>query len=164
MQDLIEKGSNLIDRAIFKASKLAQNKLAVGLIAALFFGSIFSAAVSTPATQAQNSTPTDFGVGQIDNSTQLGDRNLIDTVSQIINVALGLLGIVAVVVILIGGFKWMTASGNEEQVDEARDVIFQGIIGLAIVLSAWAITRFVISNLSEATGSGTGSDGGFNTN
>jgi len=63
--------------------------------------------------------------------------------------------VVAVVIILIGGFKWMTAGGNDDQVGEARKWIFSGIIGLAIILSAWAIAIFVLDKLSDATGSGT---------
>ena len=84
----------------------------------------------------------------------VGEGGLIGTVTSIINVALGLLGIVAVVIILIGGFKWMTGGGNEDKVAEARKLIFAGIIGLAIILSAWAIAKFVIESLQTATGSG----------
>ena len=45
----------------------------------------------------------------------------------------------------------MTAGGNDEKVAEARKWIFSGIIGLAIVLSAWAIARFVLKQLATAT-------------
>lgn len=78
-------------------------------------------------------------------------QTLPTTVAKIINVALSLLGIVAVVIILIGGFKWMTAGGNEEKVGEARKLILAGIVGLAIILSAFAIAKFVISALVKAT-------------
>lgn len=84
----------------------------------------------------------------------LGNKDLRQTIGNIINVALSLLGVVAVVIILAGGFKWMTAGGSEDKVAEARRLIFQGIIGLAIILSAWAISLFVINALSQATGSG----------
>ena len=57
----------------------------------------------------------------------------------------------SVVIVLIGGFRWMTAGGNDEKVAEARKWIFSGIIGLAIVLSAWAIARFVLKQLATAT-------------
>ena len=86
----------------------------------------------------------------------LGTKDLRITVAQIIRVAMGLLGIVAVVIVLIGGFTWMTAGGNEEKVGEAKKWIFAGIIGLAIILSAYAIANFVISKLVEATTQGTG--------
>ena|SRR3989338_2749690 len=73
-------------------------------------------------------------------------------VANIIRIALGLLGIVAVVIILIGGFTWMTAGGSEEKVEKAKQWIGYGIVGLAIILAAYAIATFVISSLLQATG------------
>lgn len=83
--------------------------------------------------------------------TGLGSQDVRQTISKIINVALGLLGIVAVVIMLIGGFEWMTAGGNEEKVTSAKQRIFMGILGLAIILSAYAIARFVLEQLYIAT-------------
>ncbi len=110
-----------------------------------------------PCTADLDCKPADFGSKDVANglSGSLGNESLIKTATRIINVALGLLGVIAVVIILIGGFKWMTAGGNEDKVAEARKMIFAGIIGLAIILSAWAIAKFVIQSLSQATGSGT---------
>lgn len=109
-------------------------------------------------TTGSGATPAvnDFGLGNVQTGLggSLGNGGLIQTIAQIINVALGLLGIVAVVIILIGGFRWMTAAGREDQIDGAKKTIFAGIIGLAIILSAWAIATFVITSLSSATGSG----------
>ena len=99
------------------------------------------------AALAQN---LDLGI-EYGTATGLGTKDIRETVASIINVALGLLGIVAVVIILAGGFTWMTAAGNEEKVDKAKKMIFAGIIGLAIILSAYAIARFVITSLINAT-------------
>lgn len=99
------------------------------------------------------STETDLGLN-FASSTGLGAGDLRDTIGSIINVALGFLGIVAVVIILIGGFTWMTAGGNDEKVGEAKKWIFSGIIGLAIILSAYAIAKYVLENLVSATGFG----------
>ena len=84
----------------------------------------------------------------------LTNQDLTVTVSKLIKVALSLLGIVALVIVLMGGFKWMTAGGSDEKVKEAKKLIFQGIIGLAIVLSAFSITSFVLSGLKEAVTAG----------
>lgn len=81
----------------------------------------------------------------------LANQDLKVTVARLINVAMGLLGIVAVVIILIGGFKWMTSGGDEEKAGDARKLIFAGVIGLAIILSAFAIAKFVIDALLKAT-------------
>ncbi|MFZ2681689.1 MAG: hypothetical protein WAZ14_01165 [Patescibacteria group bacterium] len=83
--------------------------------------------------------------------TGLGQRDLKESLGELINVALGFLGIVAVIIILFGGFKWMTAGGNDEKVGEAKRLIIAGIIGVAIILSAYAITTFVLQSLIDAT-------------
>lgn len=77
--------------------------------------------------------------------------------ARIINVALGVIGIVLLVLILYAGFLYMTSGGEKDKIDTAKKIITNAIIGLIIILSAWAITRFVISKLLEAT---TGGDGG----
>lgn len=93
----------------------------------------------------------ELGINEVEKEIQLGNRDIRETIASIINVLMGLLGIVAVVIILIGGFKWMTAGGNEEKVGEAKKLIMQGIIGLVIILSSWAIARFVLTQLVTAT-------------
>jgi len=84
-------------------------------------------------------------------ATGLSTRDVREVIARIINVAMGLLGIVAVVIILAGGFMWMTAAGNEDKVEKAKQLIFSGIIGLAIILTSFAIARFVISSLVSAS-------------
>ncbi|MDD5340930.1 MAG: hypothetical protein PHC97_00660 [Patescibacteria group bacterium] len=81
----------------------------------------------------------------------LGTRDIRATVASIINVMMGLLGIIAIVIILVGGFKWMTAMGNEDAVKSAKSLLFQGVIGLVIVLSAYAIANFVVGSILNAT-------------
>lgn len=83
--------------------------------------------------------------------TGLGNTDVRTTIARIIRVAMSLLGIVAVVIVLIGGFKWMTAGGNDDQVGEAKKWIFSGVIGLVIILSAYALASFVINQLVTAT-------------
>jgi len=65
---------------------------------------------------------------------------------------LGFLSIIAVLIILMGGFKWMTAGGNEEKVEEAKKMIIAGIVGLAVIFTSFAIATFVINQLISATG------------
>ena len=83
------------------------------------------------------------------NTTGGGDIRL--TVANIIKYLLGFLGILAVVIILFAGFKWMTAGGNEENVAGAKKMLVAGLIGLVIILSAYAIANFVISQIYGAT-------------
>ena len=85
-------------------------------------------------------------------SLNLGTQDLRESAVDIINIILGFLGIVALVIVVAGGFLWMTAGGNEEKVTKARQMLVAGITGLVIILAAYAIARFVIEQVYEATG------------
>lgn len=92
-----------------------------------------------------------FGLDNLAGQTNLGNRPLVDTIGAIINVILGFLGVIALIIILLGGFKWMTSGGSEDKIGESKKLMGAGIAGLAIVLAAWAIAQFVISQLGSAT-------------
>ena len=94
----------------------------------------------------------DVGINEVEDSIKLGNKDPRETVGQIINVAMLFLGIIAVGIILVGGFKWMTAGGNEEKVGEAKKLMGSGVIGLVIVLASWGIAKFVLEQLVNATG------------
>lgn len=125
------------------SSRIARGAATIGLAAAL---------VLPMAALAQGSlNANDLGVGAVESSIKLGSGDVRETAARIINVALGFLGIIAVVIVLLGGFKYMISGGNTDKTEEAKKLIVSGIIGLAIILSAWAITSFVISRLVTAT-------------
>ncbi len=114
-------------------------------VAAVFLGMLISQPV---LVQAQGDDPLGFGYGA---ETGLSDEDPRSLAGNIIRVALALLGIIAVVFIVYAGFLWMTSGGNNEQITKARRTIMYAAIGLLIILSAFAITEFVLQNLSEAT-------------
>lgn len=118
---------------------------------------LFLAAVSfagMPIVQAQINTGVEFGA-----ASGLGGGDIRTTIARIIQVFLGILGIVALILIIYAGFLWMTAGGDEEKVTRAKRIMTQAIIGLIIVLSSFAITTFIVSRLVAAT---TGTEGGGN--
>ena len=94
-----------------------------------------------------------FGVKEVGDSTGLkgGEEgsDLRVMAGSVIKTALGFLGVIAIVIILIGGFKFMISGGAEEKVAKARKWIMYGVIGLVIVLSAYAITYFVFKEFEE---------------
>lgn len=84
-------------------------------------------------------------------ATGLGTKDIREGVMNVVNVLLGFLGILAIIIILWGGFRWLTSGGNEEKVGEAKKIITAGIIGLVIIFTAYAIAVFVINQLISAT-------------
>lgn len=73
--------------------------------------------------------------------------SLPTTLATIVRGALSLLGLIFISLIVYAGFLWMTAGGDDKRVGKAKDIIQQAIIGLAITLSAYAITNFVVTKL-----------------
>ena len=74
-------------------------------------------------------------------------------VGSIIKVVLSLLSIIFLILLLIAGLRWMMANGNDEVVKKASAAIKSAIIGLIIVLGAYAITYFVLNYLPFTGGS-----------
>jgi len=68
-------------------------------------------------------------------------------VFQIIQIALWVVGMLAVLFLIVGGYRYITASGNEEQVEGAKQTIFHAIIGLAIVIMSFVIVRIIANAL-----------------
>lgn len=124
-----------------------KNKILFALFSLTLLGSL---AMPTRQAQAQEElnlwgdlfSPTDVALTAAQ-QTGLGTRDPRVIVGGIIRTLLGFLGLLAVIFILIGGFKWMTSQGNQSKVDEAQKLMVAGVVGLLIVLAAFAISLFV---------------------
>ena len=98
---------------------------------------------------ADDSDP--YGTGKIINVNvpkPAGDDALPTIVVNLINLVLGFLALIAVVIILIGGFEWMTAGGNDDKVKTAQNRLKYGLIGLVIIFVAWGVVTYVLSTLN----------------
>jgi len=82
-------------------------------------------------------------------------------IGRLIGAALSLLGVLLLAYILYGGFLWMTAGGDEKKVTAATSVIKNAVIGLVIIVAAYAITAFILGplGLGAAFGSSTATPG-----
>ena len=88
----------------------------------------------------------------------LGTAPVAVVISDIIKVFLSFLGVIFIVLIIYAGFMWMTAAGAEDKITKAKTTLVAAIIGLAIILAAYAITYFAIDQIIEATKGGQGLD------
>lgn len=106
---------------------------------------------------AQGSLQEDIQGGLKDLGTGAGiassvkDNSLPAIVGKIINVFLSILGVLFVVLMVYGGYTWMTSFGNSQKVDKAKELIVDAVIGLIIILAAYAIAGFVVGQLVKAT-------------
>lgn len=76
------------------------------------------------------------------------ENSMSEIVGIIISALLSLLGVIFIVLIIYAGFNWMTAAGDSAKVDKAKDTLFRAVIGLIIVVGAYAIWGF-ISNILQ---------------
>lgn len=75
------------------------------------------------------------------------DTALSVRIGQIISIAMTLVGTIFLALTVYAGFLWMTAQGNEENVTKATNILKMAVTGLIIVLAAYGITYFVVSNV-----------------
>lgn len=112
--------------------------------------------LALPMAVGAEGTAVDVDAGAVpkisDLTSTLGGATLTGLIQSILQVILGFLGVIAVLIILWGGFIWMTAAGDEDKVSKAKQMIYSGIIGLVIIFAAYAIASFVFSNLQTITG------------
>lgn len=82
------------------------------------------------------------------------DEDPRDVVVSVIRFLMTFLGLIAVAVILLGGFRWLTSAGNEDKISKAKKTIIAGVVGLIVVLAAFAIVQFVVNTTSNMISSG----------
>lgn len=93
---------------------------------------------------------------QLDSATSVAETaglattSLTTIIGTLINVFLSLLGIIFLGLVIYAGWLWMTAGGEEEKVQKAKDVMIRAVVGLVITLSAYSISVFIINALTDA--------------
>lgn len=115
--------------------------LTCALLAGFFIGTTVSAQTET------DKYGLDATAGMVDAyKDQVGansDNFLATRVGSLIGLVLSFIGVLFLVLMIFAGLSWMTAQGNSEKVTKAKDLMINAIIGLIIVLAAYAITAFV---------------------
>ena len=88
-----------------------------------------------------------FGTAKLDNLTVKNETDVPNIVVNLINLVLGFLALIAVVIVLIGGFEWMTAGGNDDKVKTAQKRLQYGLIGLVIIFVAYGVVTYVLTTI-----------------
>jgi hypothetical protein len=133
-------------------SKKTLKRLLAGAMTAGMMA-LFVLPLAVNNVMAQDSDYTDLGLDQIGGyiSDSGGTATLPQIIGGVISTIMGILGVIVVLIILWGGFIWMTAGGEPDKVDKAKKMIYSGIIGLVIIFASYAIAQFVIGSLQNVT-------------
>ena len=123
--------------------RFRQILLSAAVIAGAVFGTTLG--VATPvfaATTTDKVTEGIDNVGGKDNTTTLDQF-----IAMIINILLFVIGAVAVIMIIIGGIRYVTSNGDQAHVKAAKDTIMYSIVGLVVAILAFAIVQFVVDKI-----------------
>ena len=118
-----------------KAAKVVSGMFAAALVAA--------GLMPTAGVLAKSNTGNDY----VKDVTDGEETDLTGVFKIIINVILGVVGLIAVVMIIIGGINFTTSQGDPAKTKKARDTVLYGIVGLVVALLAFAIVNFVLTNV-----------------
>lgn len=77
------------------------------------------------------------------------NRTLQGSFQSIVNMLLFLIGAVAVIMIIIGGFKYVTANGDSSAITSAKNTILYSVIGIVVAIMAYAIVNFVLVSFTK---------------
>lgn len=81
------------------------------------------------------------GGGPVDESTASG------LIIRVIQILLAVAGLIAVIFLIVGGFRYITAGGNEETAESAKKTIVNAIIGVVVIILAFVIVRVIANAL-----------------
>lgn len=76
------------------------------------------------------------------------EPTLIVIIGNIIGIVLSMIGILFLLLMMYGGYIWLTAQGNEQQVEKAKKIIVSAILGLVIIFASYAISWFIVNAFS----------------
>lgn len=83
------------------------------------------------------------------NQAGVGQTTIESTAGTAVGILLSVIGLIFFVLMIYAGITWLTARGDEGQVDKARKIITSTVIGLVLVISTYAITYFVLSQFGQ---------------
>jgi len=126
--------------------KLSKSFFVLALIAVLFFSvgrALAANPVSTLVTQCGNATTVKGDCASVSIFV-----SLLIAVGQYI---FGIVGALALLFFIYGGFTWILSQGNPEKVKKGRDIVFAAVIGLIIVFGAYILVQFIGTTLGVST-------------
>ncbi|MDD5291266.1 MAG: hypothetical protein PHZ04_04115 [Patescibacteria group bacterium] len=124
-------------------------KISIIIFVAVLFFTVFAGQICLTQAADDNATGLEKAAAGLKDTTEVGfgkvptQTDVPSLIGSLIGAGLSFIGILFFVLVIYGGYLWMTARGNEEQVGTAISIVTQAAIGLIIVATAYLITRFL---------------------
>lgn len=138
---------------MFKKIKKQLSIAVASVFLALSFGTGAALAQTTPDLQnkvCSGASDLKFGGGTTCSSLTTTETDVNDIIATVINIFSVVVGVIAVIMIVYGGFRYITSGGDSTKVTSARNTILYAIIGLIIVALAQFIVKFVLNKAANA--------------
>lgn len=126
----------LLDSLDHLYNKKALRIFVVTALSSLFLFSIFLAPALARDLGGLEETAQTAGIDR-------PGANPTQAVTQIVQWVLSFVGVMFLILMIYGGFTWMTSGGNQESIKKAQKIVGSAVVGLIIVLSAYAITLYI---------------------
>ncbi|MBU1130881.1 pilin [Patescibacteria group bacterium] len=127
--------------------KIFLKKLLLITILVLLIGCPTAIIIAQQNTQNTQSAQGGAVTGSLNNplgSPNLGPQQIY---GRLIYSFMGLTGIVALLMFILGGFQWMTAGGSPDKIKKGRDTLMWAVLGLIVIFSSYAILRAILETL-----------------
>lgn len=127
--------------------KITNILMALGVLSALVVAPVAVAVdvqAAAPAIVADTVDQAQQGVNKVGGG---GGQGLGTFLKQIINILLFIIGAISVIMIIIGGLRYVLSGGDANSIKAGKDSVLYAIIGLVVALMAYAIVNFVLDSL-----------------
>ena len=109
------------------------------------FGLVYHSVLASSAQEIASG-----GLKETANAANLQEGDPAKTIGAVLGVLLSVLGLILLILVVYAGMLWMTAGGDPAKVKKAKDMMVEAVLGLAVCLSAYAITQFVVLRITTA--------------
>lgn len=94
-----------------------------------------------------------FGLEETGKAAKLIGKDKVQTPQALIGIYIGyglsFIGVLFFLLMLYGGYLWMTARGSSEKVEKGKEVIISAVLGMAVIFLSYVVTSFVVTQLSQ---------------
>lgn len=137
-------------KTIFKQILMLLALTAIMIIPYFVFAQNTAATAATIDDKASSNPMTMLKtIGGKSFNKETNKNTFVEIAGLVVNIALSILGVIFIVLMIIAGYTWMMASGNEQKVTESKSIIKRAIIGLIIVLASWAIWNLIFTTFID---------------
>ena len=117
------------------------------LSTALLLSGVAVTTVASPLALADTKKEAQTAVDDLSGGHVDGTNKVKTTIKDIINILLFLIGMIAVLMIVIAGFRFVTSNGDANTVSSAKNTIIYAVIGIVIAIMSYAIVNFILDNI-----------------